>query len=197
MEPGAIAATKHSAPVNPTVHPSHFTSVQNNTSTFNFSRFFSLHSSPSFQTPPSCQFTSQTSSSLSNNSTSDDAEEHPRITDEKKRRRMISNRESARRSRIRQKKHLNELMVQVIKLRDQNCKLIIKLNHMEDCNDRILRENSLLREEASNLRQTLQNMQPKNPYIISKDTEEIPCNSTTYLGAKSTNQTFITPMALL
>ncbi|XP_058111783.1 basic leucine zipper 8-like [Magnolia sinica] len=77
------------------------------------------------------------------------------ITDEKKHKRMISNRESARRSLIRQKKHLDELLVQVIQFGDQNCQLIDKLNHMEDCLDRIVEENGLLREEASNLLQTL------------------------------------------
>ncbi|XP_058113316.1 basic leucine zipper 43-like [Magnolia sinica] len=184
--------------MNPTIHSSNFTTIQNNTPTFHFSRFFALHPSPSFQTPTSvCQFTSQALSSLSNKSTSDDAEEYPGIADEiKKHRRMISNRESARRSRIRKKKHLDQLLVQIIQLRDQNCQLLDKLNHMEDWNDRILQENGLLREEASNLHQTLRNMQHKNPYTILKDTEEIPCNIA-YLGAKSTNQTFISPMDLL
>ncbi|CAN1853001.1 Basic leucine zipper 43 [Linum perenne] len=95
-----------------------------------------------------------TSSSLS--STSDEADEQQmRIIDERKQRRMISNRESARRSRMRKQKHLDELWSQVVRLRNENHSLLDKLNHVSESHDRVLEENARLKEEATGLRQQL------------------------------------------
>lgn len=90
------------------------------------------------------------------NSTSDEADElQVSIIDERKQRRMISNRESARRSRMRKQKHLDELWSQVVRLRNENHTLIDKLNHVSESHDRVLQENARLKEEASDLRQML------------------------------------------
>ncbi|CAN1151130.1 Basic leucine zipper 43 [Linum perenne] len=95
-----------------------------------------------------------TSSSLS--STSDEADEQQmRIIDERKQRRMISNRESARRSRMRKQKHLDELWSQVVRLRNENHSLLDKLNHVSESHDRVLEENARLKEEATGLRKLL------------------------------------------
>ena len=136
-------------------------------------------------------------SSISNNSTTDEAEEHQlSVIDERKQRRMISNRESARRSRMRKQKHLDELWSQVVRLRTENRELIDKLNHVLECHDRVLQENNQLREEASNLHQTLRDLQLNNPYADLQDMEEVPCN-TAHLRAESTNQSIATSMDLL
>ncbi|XP_010554251.1 PREDICTED: basic leucine zipper 43-like [Tarenaya hassleriana] len=100
--------------------------------------------------------------SLSNNSTSDEDHQQSIIIDERKQRRMISNRESARRSRMRKQKHLDELWSQVIGLRDQNRCLIDKLIRVSDSHDRVLKENSRLKEEASDLRQLITEMRTDN-----------------------------------
>ncbi|CAN7026352.1 unnamed protein product [Brassica rapa subsp. trilocularis] len=94
---------------------------------------------------------------LSNNSTSDEDHHHNHrqsiiILDERKQRRMLSNRESARRSRMRKQRHLDELWSQVIRLRNDNNCLIDKLNSALETQDNVLKENSKLKEEASDLR---------------------------------------------
>ncbi|VVB04043.1 unnamed protein product [Arabis nemorensis] len=92
---------------------------------------------------------------MSNNSTSDEDHHHQSIIilDERKQRRMLSNRESARRSRMRKQRHLDELWSQVIRLRNENNCLIDKLNRVSETQVSVLKENSKLKEEASNLRQ--------------------------------------------
>ncbi|XP_065851601.1 basic leucine zipper 43 [Euphorbia lathyris] len=117
--------------------------------------------------PQAVQEFPQQSTSLSNNSsTSDEAEENQlRIIDERKQRRMISNRESARRSRMRKQKHLDELWSQVVRLRNENHSLIDKLNHVSQCHDNVLQENARLKEEASDLRQMLTDLQIPTPSV--------------------------------
>ncbi|KAA8532820.1 hypothetical protein F0562_033063 [Nyssa sinensis] len=146
--------------------------------------------------PPVHEFTPQ-SSCLSNNSTSDEAEEHQlSIIDERKQRRMISNRESARRSRMRKQKHLDELWSQVVRLRTENHSLLDKLNHVSESHNKVLQENARLKEEASDLRQMLTDLQIGSPYSAWRDLEGVTCN-TAHLRAESSNQSTTTSANLL
>lgn len=115
------------------------------------------------------------SSCLSSNSTSDEADElQLGIIDERKQRRMISNRESARRSRMRKQKHLDELWSQVVRLRTENHNLIDKLNHVSESHDRVLQENARLKEEASDLRQMLADLKIGNSFADTmRDFDEL------------------------
>ncbi|XP_054776126.1 basic leucine zipper 43-like [Prosopis cineraria] len=109
-------------------------------------------------------------SELNNNlvpssSTSDEAEEkQTSMIDERKQRRMISNRESARRSRMRKQRHIDELWSQVVRLRTENHNLVHRLNHVSESHDRVLQENAKLREEASDLRQMVADLQIGSPF---------------------------------
>lgn len=98
----------------------------------------------------------------SNNSTSDEDHQQSMIVDERKQRRMISNRESARRSRMRKQRHLDELWSQVIRLRTDNHCLIDKLNRVSESHELALKENAKLKEETSDLRQLISEIKSNN-----------------------------------
>ncbi|XP_075475921.1 basic leucine zipper 43-like [Primulina tabacum] len=102
---------------------------------------------------------------FSSNSTSDEGDEQQlNIINERKQRRMISNRESARRSRMRKQKHLDELWSQVVCLRNENSQLLDRLNDYSERYDQVVQENCQLKEEASELRQTIVHMQLNSPF---------------------------------
>ncbi|XP_052145681.1 basic leucine zipper 43-like [Oryza glaberrima] len=87
--------------------------------------------------------------------------------DERKKRRLVSNRESARRSRVRKQRRLDELSSQVSELRDTNQRLLVELNHMISKHARIVRENSQLREEASDLQRKLSEMEMEDAEVAA------------------------------
>lgn len=197
MLPGEITGINFLAPENQIPIPANFGMMQANMPNFHLNRLLS-NLSNSLIPSPGHEISSQTSC-LSSNSTSDEAEEQQlRIIDERKQRRMISNRESARRSRMRKQKHLDELWSQVVRLRTENHNLIDKLNHVSECHDRVLQENARLKEEASDLRQMLTELQIGSPYTNGtlRDLEDVPCN-TAHLRAESTNQPLTNSVDLL
>ena len=92
------------------------------------------------------------SSNASFLSTEDEAREYqPSIVDDKRLRRMISNRESARRSRLRKKQQIEELQSQVDQLQTINCQLSQKLTNLLESNQEIFQENAQLKEKVSTL----------------------------------------------
>ncbi|GAB4828986.1 hypothetical protein Ancab_018645 [Ancistrocladus abbreviatus] len=186
MYPYELTSLNYMAPEIQSQCPANFCLVENDIPALYFNGY--LSNLPHPQTFPAVtEFTLQPSS-LSSNSTSDEADEQQlRIIDERKQRRMISNRESARRSRMRKQRHLDELWSQVMHLRTENHNLMDKLNHVLECHDRVLQENARLKEEASDLRQMITSLQLESPYNALRDLEEIPCN-TAHLRADSLNQ---------
>ncbi|RWW89029.1 hypothetical protein BHE74_00002067 [Ensete ventricosum] len=77
---------------------------------------------------------------------------------ERRKRRMISNRESARRSRMRQQKQFNQLWSLVIHFQSVNHQLLQKVNNMmKECHH-ILHENIKLRDEKLELLKELENL---------------------------------------
>ncbi|KAK6154945.1 hypothetical protein DH2020_009207 [Rehmannia glutinosa] len=176
MQPSEITELHYLYPSNPTQFSAHFGLTSNNINTtppYQFSRF----PNPLYQLNITPQVQELNPQSFSSNSTSDEADEQQlSIINERKQRRMISNRESARRSRMRKQKHLDELWSQVVWLRNENHQLMDKLNHASERHDRVLQENAQLKEEASELRQMLTNMQISSPFPSLRELEDDPCN---------------------
>ncbi|CAI9109939.1 OLC1v1009881C1 [Oldenlandia corymbosa var. corymbosa] len=176
MQPGEATDLYYLLSSSQNQYPSHFSLPNNNMPGFPFTR---TPTNPLYQfqlTPNQIQDFNPQISSFSSNSTSDEADDQQlSIINERKQRRMISNRESARRSRMRKQKHLDELWSQVLWLRNENHQLIDKLNDASERHDRVLQENTQLKEEASELRQMLTNMQLNSPYHNLRDLDDDPC----------------------
>jgi hypothetical protein len=87
-----------------------------------------------------------------------DEAEYQQVIDARKQKRMLSNRESAKRSRFRKQLHLNELNAQVAHLTAENLQLLNKLNIASQQYGQITKENCLLRLEALKLSHKLQGL---------------------------------------
>ncbi|OIT23906.1 PREDICTED: bZIP transcription factor 11-like [Nicotiana attenuata] len=90
--------------------------------------------------------------------TSSGSEDIQQLMDQRKRKRMISNRESARRSRMKKQKHLSDLMVQVNQLKDQNDKIVTNINMLTQVYLNVEAENSVLRAQMAELSHRLQSL---------------------------------------
>ncbi|CAI9276790.1 unnamed protein product [Lactuca saligna] len=115
-----------------------------------------------------------------------DDQQQMNLINERKQRRMISNRESARRSRMRKQKHLDELWSQVVWLRNENHQLVDKLNKFSGTHDQVLQENAQLKEEASELREMINKLQLNGTYPSLIDLDDINSNAL-YLTTESSN----------
>ncbi|KAJ7952721.1 Basic-leucine zipper transcription factor [Quillaja saponaria] len=102
-------------------------------------------------------------------SDSDEPNRTNSVTDERKRRRMISNRESARRSRMRKQKHLENLRIQMNRFKMENRELSNRLRFIlyhsrrtRTENDQLQSEHIMLRQKLSDISQILifQQLQP-------------------------------------
>ncbi|CAL1384144.1 unnamed protein product [Linum trigynum] len=97
------------------------------------------------------------SSALLQNSGSDE-DLQQLVMDERKRKRMQSNRESARRSRKRKQKHLDELMGQVTQLRKDNSQILTAINVTTQNYLNVQAENSILRAQIVELSNRLDSL---------------------------------------
>ncbi|THU63465.1 hypothetical protein C4D60_Mb01t16030 [Musa balbisiana] len=98
--------------------------------------------------------TSSGSSQLQNSG----SEDLQAVMDQKKLRRMISNRESARRSRMRKQKHLDELMAQLNQLRKENRQLSTAFSLTKQQYVAVDAENCVLRAQMMELGNRLQSL---------------------------------------
>lgn len=78
--------------------------------------------------------------------------------DQRKRKRMLSNRESARRSRMRKQKHLDGLASQAGDLKKENAQILRGLNVTAQLYARVEAENSVLRAQMAELTHRLQSL---------------------------------------
>lgn len=89
------------------------------------------------------------------------------VLDERKRKRMLSNRESARRSRQRKQKHLDDLMTQVGQLAKENKQILTSMNMTSQVYLNIEAENSILRAQMAELNQRLGSLNEIVNYVNS------------------------------
>lgn len=87
------------------------------------------------------------------------------VMDQRKRKRMESNRESARRSRMRKQKHLDDLMAQVTQLRKENSQILTSINITNQHYLNVEAENSIMRVQMMELGQRLQSLNDILSYI--------------------------------
>ncbi|KAG6535632.1 hypothetical protein ZIOFF_000655 [Zingiber officinale] len=88
---------------------------------------------------------------------SSEEETHPAI-DERKRKRMLSNRESARRSRMRKQQRLDELVSEEAKIKTQSAQLSSQIHAVTQRYAKVESENAILRAQLDELTQRLQSV---------------------------------------
>ncbi|CAK9142042.1 unnamed protein product [Ilex paraguariensis] len=101
---------------------------------------------------------SGTSSGSPVNQNSGSEEDLQQLMAQRKRKRMISNRESARRSRMRKQKHLDELVAQMAQLREENSRIIARINVTTQHYLNVEAENSILNVQVAELSHRLQSL---------------------------------------
>ncbi|KAK8564323.1 hypothetical protein V6N13_005443 [Hibiscus sabdariffa] len=99
-----------------------------------------------------------TTTTLATQNSGSSEEDLQALMDERKRKRMVSNRESARRSRMRKQKHLDELTAQVTQLQKQNHRIITNINFTTQHLLNVEAENSVLRAQLGELGHRLQSL---------------------------------------
>ncbi|XP_041019970.1 bZIP transcription factor 11-like [Juglans microcarpa x Juglans regia] len=105
------------------------------------------------------------SSALHNSGSEGDHLQH--VMDQRKRKRMLSNRESARRSRQRKQKHLDDLMAQVCQLTKENHQILTSMNMTSQVHVNIEAENSILKAQMAELSQRLESLNEIVNYLNS------------------------------
>lgn len=104
---------------------------------------------------------SSSTGASSQNSGYSDQEDQQRVhvaVDQRKRKRMLSNRESARRSRMRKQKHLDDLVSQVGHLKKDNSQIATTINITTQLYANLEAENSVLRAQMAELTNRLQSL---------------------------------------
>nr|XP_043636330.1 bZIP transcription factor 11-like [Erigeron canadensis] len=80
------------------------------------------------------------------------------LMDQRKRKRMESNRESARRSRMRKQKHIDDLIAESTKIKNDNDQIKSTINLTTEQTTKIEAENSVLRAQVNELSQRLNSL---------------------------------------
>ncbi|CAI9777852.1 unnamed protein product [Fraxinus pennsylvanica] len=94
-------------------------------------------------------------------------EDLQQLTDLRKRKKMQSNRESAKRSRLRKQMHLDDMMAKATQLKNENDQILTSINVTTQHYTKVEAENSVLRAQMTELRQRLQSLDEILNYINS------------------------------
>ncbi|KAL2506830.1 basic leucine-zipper 44 [Abeliophyllum distichum] len=95
---------------------------------------------------------------LSNSSSED-------MIDEKKRKRMISNRESAKRSRMKREQHVKDLNDQIMYFKNKRSEMIQEINEIGQLYASIESDNRILRLQREELRKRLESLDMVSRYM--------------------------------
>ncbi|KAG2298322.1 hypothetical protein Bca4012_009525 [Brassica carinata] len=98
------------------------------------------------------------SSTYRSSSSSDGVNPNAVAVDERKRKRMLSNRESARRSRMRKQKHIDDLTAQINQLSSDNRQILTSLTVTSQLYTKIQAENSILTAQMAELSSRLESL---------------------------------------
>lgn len=90
-------------------------------------------------------------------------------SEESKLKRMVSNRESAKRSRIRKQKHLNELTTQISQLKNKNNVIRSNMSVTNEMHVTLEAENSVLKAQLAELSQRLESLNQIMDYLSSNN----------------------------
>ncbi|XP_039043325.1 bZIP transcription factor 44-like [Hibiscus syriacus] len=101
---------------------------------------------------------SSSGKSISNSSGSSPQQQNSGSDHQRKRRRMESNRESARRSRMRKQKHVDDLVAQITKLKSDNNRIQSSIGFTTQQYMSMEAENSVLRAQMMELSQRLESL---------------------------------------
>lgn len=99
---------------------------------------------------------SSTKINISSSSGDDDENKYATITDLKKRKRMISNRESARRSRMKREQHIKDLNDQITYFTSKSSEILKKTNEVGRRYVAVEAENRILRMHGEELKKRLE-----------------------------------------
>ncbi|KAL3505327.1 hypothetical protein ACH5RR_035168 [Cinchona calisaya] len=121
----------------------------------------------------SCSGNSSGSISNSQIQNSGSEEDLQLLMDQRKRKRMQSNRESARRSRMRKQKHLDDLMAQVFQLEKENSQILSTMDVTSQQFSTVEAENSVLRAQMMELTQRLQSLDEILNYMNTNTSNEM------------------------
>ncbi|XP_023006909.1 bZIP transcription factor 11-like [Cucurbita maxima] len=99
------------------------------------------------------------------------------MMEQRKRKRMISNRESARRSRMRKQKHLEDLITMVRQLSEEKQQIVANLDMTAQNYAAMETVNSILRAQAVELAHRLQSLTEILAFLNPCDGVEDACNS--------------------
>ncbi|CAI9776776.1 unnamed protein product [Fraxinus pennsylvanica] len=87
------------------------------------------------------------------------------MIDEKKRKRMISNRESAKRSRMKREQHVKDLNDQIMYFMNKHSEMIHKINEITPLYESTESENRILRLQREDLRKRLESLDIVSRYM--------------------------------
>ncbi|CAL9097571.1 unnamed protein product [Musa acuminata var. zebrina] len=168
MHRGEIASIRYLSPSDVPSFQTDYHMAHSDVPSFYFGNIFGCYSSNQVQSMP-LQELSLSNSGLNSHMVIVEAEEYQlNQAEERRKRRMISNRESARRSRMRKQNQLSELWSLVVHLRSTNQKLLDDLNRVIREHDQVLHENAQLRDEETKLQNKLKNIQAEDKLCSAK-----------------------------